>query len=561
MGTRLFAAQHGAGRTRRSTLAGRGSGALGILAAAALALPWMVTTPATAGNVAPTVVVTSPLGGNVSDLNLENVTATGTYPTEDGSEQPISFQLLIDGGDAFRATAGCVDAVTAASCGTRLAWLGAVTPGAHTLQVVMTTGNGSTVASATVAVNVVTPLNPTMVVSGPLESTLQPSPVTVTATGTVDPALGDRPLGMTLFLGLGWDFNVPYAGLEPCQPSADPMTCTVTFSVAGDALGPGSRLEYHVVMTTAQAEAFGNGPVVGPTVVLSSPASGNVLRGTTTVQASGSADATSGDSPRTLDVSVDGAPIASPMACAATASDSCSLEMPFDTTTLTDGQHQLAAVLTTATTTITSAPVTVTVDNADPPPYAPIVTHADLKLARTTVKSSATHGAVHGMLRDAATHQVVTGAAVTVTYAPALGRSVKVVVRTKADGAFSARDPAVLDSNTVVTASTTRAYGGAVTTTRFAVPAHIRCSAGAVRHSRRAVVTCAVPGLKAGAKVSLVSITSTSTKVVARGSAKGGRVVLTFTPTGKARLVVQARVAASAAFAASQSPRYQLRVR
>ena len=314
---------------------------------------------------------------------------------------------------------------------------------------------------------------------------------------------------------------------------------------------------WNIALQTRQAEVqTAEAPVTVqeplPTVVLTAPAAGATVLGVVAVAATGTIPSGEVDTPRALQLVVDGLPVGVAQPCDPT-SNACTGVLPWDTSGLS-GTHTLAVRFDTAEVSVLSSPSAVVV--ALPAPTRLLV--SQVRPVHRGQKAT-----VSGHLLRAGTSTGVRGGRVSVTFGPGSSSAVTVTTTTGTGGAFAVHDPRPVLRNTRYTVQAEAADGG--TTTRGLVPvlAPLSCSVPAhVQHAERATVVCSAPGLPVGTTVALGIGSGSRSHVVVSGRVKAGG-------SGKVRLsillpkagiyAVWVDSSASATYARTTGPAYRVR--
>ncbi len=369
----------------------------------------------------PTVSITAPAAGATVTTGSVQVTATATAPT---GQTLASIQLKVDGSNFGTA---CTTSPCTATLNTTL-----LTIGAHSLTAVATGSASSSATSAAVAITVNAPQPSVPLITGFTTGTLRNNfgsfvgmQFTVGSTGLSVTSLGriyvagNNGSHILKLVRVSDGVDVPGASVTvtPSTGTAgqftyatlpNPVTlaaATSYYLVSQEALN-GDRWYDYTPITSTNVVSI-NGPVYAngtgwaplgftgysyvpvsllyttgasttpPTASVTSPAANSTLSGSA-VTVTATASAASGLTIASLQLKVDGASFGS--ACA---TSPCSATL--NTTTLSNGSHNLTAVATdSVNSTTTSAAVTVTVSNTvTPPPNGnPLITTQTLGTPR-----------------------------------------------------------------------------------------------------------------------------------------------------------------------------------
>ena len=306
----------------------------------------------------PNATITSPAPGPVS--GVVPVTAEGHADPAMG-DIAWTLSLLVDG--APTETVDCY-VTPQPDCAGTFHWdSSAADPGPHTLVVELMTFL-FVVDSAPVTVTVTPPAPPAVAINSPASGDVS-GPVSIDATGTVDPRSADAPKSLQLLV----DGTVTG---QPLGCPATPDTCTG--DLPWDSTGLNGTRTVQVRFTT-EATSVDSAPVQlnavnpGPTSVIVSPAAGATVAGVVAVLAQGSVSPHQADAPASVQLLIDGVAVgAAPSPCTGTAASprSCSVPYTWDATGLT-GPHTLQARFVTRRGAVVLSPVsTVTVVSPAP---------------------------------------------------------------------------------------------------------------------------------------------------------------------------------------------------
>jgi hypothetical protein len=202
---------------------------------------------------------------------------------------------------------------------------------------------------------------PTVSITSPIDGSFADGMISVTAIGTDDGAGGDQPLSMHLSVDGGSGPSIDCTG-------GGSSSCTASFDLDADALSPGIH-QVRVAFWTNDAVAVSDVVFIG--AHSPSPSIGASLMGSATayaIQGGGyvelfaSAEGWTRQAgiPMSLQLLVDGSPVFSPLGCPASVvgESPCSHGLG---DRLSRGSHTVQARLTVGSSTLDSAPLTVTV--------------------------------------------------------------------------------------------------------------------------------------------------------------------------------------------------------
>jgi hypothetical protein len=452
------------------------------------------------------------------------VDALGSVGSVAGDGSPESLTLLVDGTVADNEP--CMATPTLTSCESLLDWytVGA-TPGPHTLTVELTTNLSTSAPSPAVAVTLVELPAPVVAITTPTAGATVAGNVTVTATGSVDPSQGDFPVLMGLVVDGSLVGTVKY-----CPATGN--SCTLSFPWDANTLSGTHTLQ--VGFATDQNSALS--PPITVTVFNPPPTASlttrfyRPVRGVVTVAGSGAIDPAEIDSPRTMQLVVDGAPYGTAVPCPLTASTlrRCSASFSWDSNGLL-GAHNLQVRFDTVKTSVLSAITTVTVD---PPLSQPGQTHVTTTLL--TYK-----GVLYAKGSASDNHNVpLPGARVVVVLSPYGGKPLTLTATTGTNGVYAVAVPMKLTVNTKVTARLGAELGSATASWMAGVTTHLSCAVPAtMHHGVASSITCKAPGLLNGTKVTLSYADKTGFHWGPHANAKGGRVTIRFVDNKKAQRI------------------------
>ncbi|BEP13395.1 Ig-like domain-containing protein [Acidothermaceae bacterium B102] len=214
-------------------------------------------------------------------------------------------------------------------------------------------------------------------VNGPAATITSPSAganlagiVTVTGTGSIDPAASDTTQSLQLFV------NGAAVGSPQTCPQTDPNNCTLSFNNDFTDVAAQSYV-LNLKFVTASTGAAGvmspdvaiNVSSPAPTASVTSPGNGATVQGSTTIATSGVVDSSQTNTATSLQLMVDGATVGTAYTCPGSVR-TCSHSFTFDFTGGTTGRTLGVRFISTAkpsgTHTIDSAGVSVNVDSPAP---------------------------------------------------------------------------------------------------------------------------------------------------------------------------------------------------
>lgn len=495
-----------------------------------------------------TPVISSPVTGATVPGPDVFVDADSSFVAPRYGDQTLSMALLVDGGQVDFLT--CDGSTTGADCPTELYWdASSAALGDHTLQVRLVTTSGGVWTSAVTHITLVGTPVPVVTVTSPTAGATVGGNIMVRATGTVDPAAGDYPRVMGLFV----DGDLSGA-IQNCSPTSS--SCTLSFPWDTSALSGKHTIEVGLA-TVGQVEGFSSPLTVTvsnppPTVVITSPTAGSSVSRVTTVIATGTIDPAQSDRVRDMQLIVDGVVRATaPCALGAGTLHSCSSAFSWDTLGLV-GTHNLQVRFDTVRTTALSSVNSVVV--------APLPTK--IMIGRVAAVQRGATATIHGALVSTPDHKAIAGAPVQVTFTPVGGRPVTVPATTDGAGLFTAAYATPLRWNTLVSVTAGPEYGSSVGTAVIRVMTPVTCSVPAgAKHGKATTVVCASPLLPNGTTVTLRDLDK-GTHVVATGKARSGKVRFTvvFPKKRQYRLTLWATTSSSKLYTATASKGYRIRV-
>ncbi len=295
---------------------------------------------------APVASITAPASGGTFTGSVD-ITVRGITDPQ-GQDYPESFTLK-SGATTIGGAGPC--ASNAKDCSQTITWdISAVTPGAKSLTVVMTTHAGSTDTSSALSLTV--GAVPTVTVTVPTQnSAVLPDFVTgavpVTVTATSASGLGSVTKSVSLFV----DGGVSAAGTASCT-STGSCDAVVTWNATG--LTPGSTHTLVATATVGGLTATSPTRTVrianAPTVTLITPTNGSKVLPDSlevvNVTANGTSDAGIGARLKTFQLLIDGGVVAT-ATCTTTGACGSPVSLAWDTTGVAGGTTHTAAVRVT----------------------------------------------------------------------------------------------------------------------------------------------------------------------------------------------------------------------
>jgi hypothetical protein len=437
------------------------------------------------------VAILSPTSGATISSAYADVDAAGSVADTGTAGVPQTLTLLVDGAPVD--SEACDPSNIVADCSAALFWDTSLNgPGTHQLTVTLDTSTGTAATSAPVQVTVVVVRAPTVTISTPTGGSLVKGLVTVTATGTVDPASGDAPELMALFVN-----GVQVGNAQQC--SASSHSCTLSFSWDADGLGGAQRLAVGM-FTVNQDEAFSATTLVTvinppPFVWISSlPISGGTVSGTVTITGSATIDPAETDTPYAMVLVVDGVDTGDPMLCPQSPATlhSCVDSFAWNTAGLV-GRHNVQVRFTTSRMTTLSPYNYVTIE--------PGV--GKLLLYPSALAPGDLAWAFGRLVQPDGTTGIV-GATVHVTFLPPGGPPTVVDAITDGAGQFAAMDRYKASSKLRITAATGPEQGSASTSIVATMYTPISCAVPkTVQHGRAVTIKCFSRRLPDGVRVTL----------------------------------------------------------
>jgi hypothetical protein len=388
---------------------------------------------------------------------------------------------------------------------------------------------------------------PTVTIEAPATAT---GPITVTATGDVDPLENDTALTMSLIVN-----GVAYGAAKACVPAGNEQ-CPSSFSWDSSGLNGSFTLQTRLVTTVHPAGVDSTAVAVAavnpqPTVTLTSPVAGAVAKGSLTVNAVGSVDLSQSDVPLSLQLLVDGVKYGLPQTCAVavTTAKTCAGTFVVNQPTWS-GQHTVQVTMTTSLTSASSSTV----------PYL-VYTGLKATLAKVSTLRAGRSTAISGRVVAVNGDRPLAGALVKVTLSPAVGRKRTVTVRTGGTGHFSLATK--ISANTTVAASIakTASTGSAYAVTRIAALAPISCKVSpTVVRGRFDAGTCTVAHLPGGTKVTLQYETHKRWHTLGAGTAAGASIPVSFTFNARGTYPMRLVLGANKVYAATHGAPFTVRV-
>jgi len=316
----------------------------------------------TADSPAPTVTIVSPTDGSTVSGQTSIQVSSAIDATQ--TDTPNVLTAYVD--NKSIGTYDCTLANTGKVCDATFSWDATGLSGAHVVTAGLTTHSGVSAMSAPTNITISSPA-PTVAITSPSGGAVLAGPSTISVTGTVDPSQTDYVKSITLYA------DGAALATYDCQKVATSKSCSTQFTWDVSGLSGNHVLTASVTTTngvTASSAAVNvsvDNPL--PTIAITSPVSGDVVSGQTTVNVASSVDASQTYYPSKLTFYVDGVSAGTYDCTLANTGKVCNAAFSWDATGLT-GSHILSAKLNTSNgAAITSAAVTVTAVSP-----APVVT-------------------------------------------------------------------------------------------------------------------------------------------------------------------------------------------
>lgn len=451
----------------------------------------------TVSNPAPSVSITSPVGGSVTGSVQVQVSASTSAPLTD---YPASISVVADSGLPGARALGTVtcNGATDRTCGGSVSWDTSGLSGTHTLDATVTTTNGLTRDAGTRSVSVVSPA-PTVAITSPGGGATVSGTVVVTADATTDSDLVEFPASISLYVDDALVDN------QPCDLPLD-HSCTQTMS--WDATGvTGAHVLKTVVNTSLSRTAESSTVTVSVTtppydVAVTSPASGTVVvgagatalsSGIVAVGVSASTDLTQNEFPVTIELLVDGEPVDS-AACTGPPVHACVATLHWDARKAASA-HRLAARVTTNRSNHQATSSSRTV-----------YTRSGTRVAFYSTPTNVFGGisTVRGRVISTTSGQPLVGVWVRLVMAPAIGKGRVAVVKTGIGGVFSYRTRVYSNTrSTALVGNSWLARSSVATTLRVQAPLVCTTTASAYFSGSVGRGACSVRNLPVGTVVRL----------------------------------------------------------
>ncbi|BEP15317.1 hypothetical protein acdb102_36280 [Acidothermaceae bacterium B102] len=396
--------------------------------------------------------------------------------------------------------------------------------------------------ASTLVLGVLAPLTPALATAGDTVSITSPT-AGATATGivtvNVQAAAVTPTAGDTVQLLVD---NVQYGAARSCVSTALP--CLVTF--AWDSTGlSGTHTLVAVLSSNGSTQSA---PVTvtavnpAPTVTLSAPTPGQVVKGTLTVTALGTVDLTQNDAPVSLQLLIDGVKYGLPAACNVQIGTAKTCLGTF--TVPTTGSSGLHSVQVTMATTVSSA--------ASPVVQYDVFTALKASLTKLAPIRGGRSVVVSGHVRAAAGGAGVSGVRVKITLSPAVGKHRSLIVHTGSTGGFSVATKIAVGTAISASVAKTNDEGTAYALIKVAAYAPITCKVSkTLVQDRYADGTCTVPLLPSGTKVSLQYLQGKRWKVLGAGLTSGTAIPISFTFPNRGKYAVRLVLGASKPYLAT----------
>ncbi len=401
--------------------------------------------------------------------------------------------------------------------------------------------------ASTLALGVLTPWTPalatpgdTVTITSPTQGATATGVVTVNVQGAaVTPTAADTMLLMV--------DGQQYGAARPCTASGG-FSCAVSFSWDTTGVNGPRTLEAVLVSsgTTQSAPVTVTAVNPAPTVTLSAPTSGEVVKSALTVDALGTVDLSQNDAPVSLQLLVDGVKYGLPAACTVVVATAKTCAGSFTVPTAgTSGAH---TVQVTMATTVSSA-------------VSPIVPYTVFTALKATLhKLAPVRGGrsvgISGDVTAVDGGAGVAGVKVKITLTPTVGKARALLVRTGSTGHYSLAARIAVGTTIAASVARTATAGTAYAVTKVAAYAPISCKIGTrLKHQNEDVGACSVPLLPDGTKVALQYLKGKKWVVLGAGVTKGTVIPISFTFPKKGRYAVRLVLGPNKAYlATNQTP-------
>ena len=290
-------------------------------------------------NPAPVVSITSPGSGSTQSGTVA-IAATGMVNTS-LSDNASQLQLFVDG-TQYGTSYSCP---VAKSCSHTFNWDGTGRTDTASVLVKLLTTRGVLQPSPAIGLNMVTPA-PTVSITSPTAGGAVSGTVPVAVTAAVGTGQTDNAASLQLLID-----GTPYLSPTSCTAAA---TCTKTIS--WDTTGVSGPHTIAAKFVTTGAKTVTTTPITvtvsspGPSASVLSPSSGTAVQGIVSVTGFGAVNPSQSDTPATMQLYVDNAPVGTPApAVASPDADPKDAQNTFtwDSTGLV-GAHSLQVKFTTA---------------------------------------------------------------------------------------------------------------------------------------------------------------------------------------------------------------------
>lgn len=448
----------------------------------------------TVANPLPTVSITDP--GVVTGTAGISVQASTDSKL---SDYPKTIAVVVDAGTAGARTLTPVtcNGVGDRTCSGTTPWNSSALSGTHTITATVTTTNGAT-NTASRDVTVVSPA-PTVSITDPTGGSTVSGTVVVSATASTDIRLSEVPASVSLYV------DDVLTETQPCVAATNDCSLTLSWDATGVT---GDHVLRTTVTTTASRTADSANVTVTVTtppfdVAITSPAAGTVVVGSgATALTSGlvrvslgaSTDQTQNEFPATIQLLVDGSPVAGAVVtCAGPPNRVCAGTVTWDTRR-TAGGHKLAALVTTNRSHEATSP------------SRTVYTRSGSRVGFYAIAPAVFGGVatVRGRVVSTTSGAPLVGVWVRLIFAPAIGKGRVALVKTGVGGVFSYRTRVYSNTRTTALVGNTWVMRGtAVTTLRVRAPMSCSTTATAYFSGTLGRGRCSVRNLPVGTLVHL----------------------------------------------------------
>jgi hypothetical protein len=290
-----------------------------------------------------------------------------------------------------------------------------------------------------------------------------------------------------------------------------------------------------------------------PSAAIVSPALNATLHRTATITVTGAVDPSQSDTPASVQLAVDGAPLGTPLPCtpATAGARTCATTYTWNTLGLV-GRHVLTATVTTAR------------GRQGASSAFPVYIYGGTKTVLTAVKTQH-YGKtvkVSGRVTALINRSAVGGVKVKVLLVPVAGHAKALYVKTNALGVFSVSFKPTLNTTVTATLVPPAYWGVSHTFTKVKVAPRAVCSVvgKTVRHGRLDSGTCAIPNLPKGTRLTLQYSFKGHWYTIGSGLSHSTTVPFSFRLAAPGKYLIRVVLGASKRFVASATPSLKVTV-